>query len=251
MSAFAGYSVESDHIAGLSSADRKRRLIDLLQRILDVFRSHARAGTITQRLTEDDEFRQMAFTFSAIALCAKLARVDGAVTKEEFLAFREVFPMQDHLSAKIRELFVAACDDTTDYLDHAKRIAGLFLKGSPVIMQLFDRLCVIANADHAMSEPELNYLRKVAVALGLTHKQFTDAMRRHLTPHTMNPYAVLGIASNISNEALKRRYHELMRLHHPDRMNASASVEMISIANRKVAQINEAYHKILRVRGLK
>ena len=252
MAAYTGYSLDTELYGANDSASRKRRVIELLQRLLDAFRSQTHVATVALPPVEDENMRQMTFTFSAIALCAKLARIDGAVTKEEFLSFREVFPMQDSLSDKIRKLFVMACDDGTDYMVHAERIATLFPKGSRILRQLLDRLCVIANADRVIGQAEEIFLRRVALALGFGRIEFSQILRRHVTPAPFNPYQILGISSNISNTGLKEKYRALMQKHHPDRLGLQgASAEVIELANRKVAQINESYHQILRVRGLK
>ncbi|MFD0389910.1 hypothetical protein ACFQ4K_22370 [Tistrella bauzanensis] len=49
---------------------------------------------------------------------------------------------------------------------------------------------------------------------------------------------------------MKTAYRRLAREHHPDRLVADGlPEEMIQIATRKIAGINEAYDRVLRLRG--
>ena len=65
-----------------------------------------------------------------------------------------------------------------------------------------------------------------------------------------DPYAILGISRDAPMDEVKAAYRRLAREHHPDRLVAEGlPEEMIQIATRKIAAINEAYDRILRLRG--
>ncbi|MEL7238445.1 MAG: DnaJ domain-containing protein, partial [Planctomycetota bacterium] len=65
------------------------------------------------------------------------------------------------------------------------------------------------------------------------------------------PYAILGVAPDVSDDALRRQYRRLMAEHHPDRALARGlPEEFIAIATAKAAAINEAYETIADERGL-
>ena len=63
-----------------------------------------------------------------------------------------------------------------------------------------------------------------------------------------NPYEVLGISPDATNEEVKKAYRELAKKYHPDNYvndpNAGAAEE-------KMKEINEAYDTILRERASK
>lgn len=64
-------------------------------------------------------------------------------------------------------------------------------------------------------------------------------------------YRLLG-SPRLSNEALRQRYHRIVREIHPDRLQAlGASMGMIRRAEFVLAEINQAYDVIARRRGLK
>jgi len=67
----------------------------------------------------------------------------------------------------------------------------------------------------------------------------------------MDPYLVLGITPEISDEDLKKAYRRLVRENHPDTLIArGVPEELVSIASDKLAAINVAYEKIVKARGL-
>lgn len=61
----------------------------------------------------------------------------------------------------------------------------------------------------------------------------------------MNPYEVLGVSPNVSDEELKKAYRNLAKKYHPDRY---ANSPLANSASEKMKQINEAYDTILEER---
>lgn len=56
-----------------------------------------------------------------------------------------------------------------------------------------------------------------------------------------DPWKVLGVKPNSSDEEVKRAYHGLVKKYHPDRFQDSAAKEL---ANEKLKEINQAYEAI-------
>lgn len=61
-----------------------------------------------------------------------------------------------------------------------------------------------------------------------------------------DPYEVLGVSSEASEDEIKKAYRELAKKYHPDNY---ANTEFSDIANEKMKEINEAYDEILRRRA--
>ena len=62
----------------------------------------------------------------------------------------------------------------------------------------------------------------------------------------MNPYEVLGVPVNASDEEIKRAYRELSRKYHPDSYSGNP---LSSLAEEKFKQVQEAYDQIMKERS--
>lgn len=60
-----------------------------------------------------------------------------------------------------------------------------------------------------------------------------------------NPYDVLGVSPNASDEEIKKAYRELSRKYHPD---ANANNPLADLAEEKFKEIQEAYDTIMKER---
>ena len=56
-----------------------------------------------------------------------------------------------------------------------------------------------------------------------------------------DPYAVLGVSPNASDEEIKNAYREMARKYHPDNY---ADNPLSDLAGEKMKEINEAYDQI-------
>lgn len=60
-----------------------------------------------------------------------------------------------------------------------------------------------------------------------------------------NPYEVLGVSPNASNDEIKRAYRELSRKYHPD---SYVNNPLADLAEEKFKQVQEAYDQIMKQR---
>ncbi|MBC7103559.1 MAG: DnaJ domain-containing protein, partial [Parvibaculum sp.] len=98
---------------------------------------------------------------------------------------------------------------------------------------------------------ELEYLRTVADIFGFSEIEFARIRASHLGQEKGDPYLVLGITPDISDEDLKKAYRRLVRENHPDTLIArGVPRELVTIANEKLAAINVAYGRIAKARGI-
>jgi len=90
----------------------------------------------------------------------------------------------------------------------------------------------------------------VADIFGFTPSEFRRIRASHFGPDAADPYAILGVAHNASDEEIKRTYRFLVRENHPDSLIArGVPEEFIRLANDKLAAINAAYDRIEEERG--
>ena len=60
-----------------------------------------------------------------------------------------------------------------------------------------------------------------------------------------DPYKVLGVSSNATDDEIKKAYRELVRKYHPDKYRDS---DLADLANEKMKEINAAYEEIQKMR---
>jgi DnaJ like chaperone protein len=194
--------------------------------------------------------KQLAFTIGVIALGAKMAKADGHVTKDEVHAFKEVFKVPESERNNVARVFNLAKQDTAGFESYAKQLARLFKDDPEMLHNILEGLFYIAEADDALHPSERDYLATVARHFGIGEAEFQYILARHSAADRRSPYHVLGVSPDISEEDLHRHYRKLMVENHPDKLIARGlPQEMIDIANRKIAAINEAYDEIRKPRA--
>ena len=108
----------------------------------------------------------------------------------------------------------------------------------------------IAKADDIVHPAELDYLCKVAEIFGFNEAGFSRIRAYHLGPDQSDPYTILGLEPDASEEDTKRAWRALIMENHPDRAIARGlPQEFIDLATDKLASINDAYDRISRRRG--
>lgn len=197
------------------------------------------------------EEKQVAFTIGVIALGAKMAKADGVVTKDEVLAFKEIFKIPEGEMKNVARVFDLAKQDVAGYEAYADQLARLFKDDREILQNVLDGLFHIAKADEILHPNELEFLESVATRFGMSETEFKYALARHAFNPQRNPYDVLEISPDVSNAELKSHYRGLLKENHPDKLIAQGvPEEFIEVANQKVAAINEAYDEIAKERGL-
>jgi DnaJ like chaperone protein len=85
----------------------------------------------------------------------------------------------------------------------------------------------------------------VAEIFGFAPSEFRRIRATHFGPDAADPYAVLGVAHDASDDEIKRTYRLLVRENHPDRLIArGVPSEFVKLANDKLAAINAAFDRI-------
>lgn len=60
----------------------------------------------------------------------------------------------------------------------------------------------------------------------------------------MTDYEVLGLSSSATLEEIKKRFHQLVKMNHPDRYDREADLDLWNLANERMMQITEAYRRL-------
>ncbi len=204
------------------------------------------------RKSLDDNAKRAAFAVALIVLSAKMAKADGRVTRDEITAFKRIFHIPETEAADVGRIFDEARREATGFEPYAEQIVEIFPHDTRVREELLAALFHIAMADGELHEAERHFLRRVAEIFGFDEQAFARIMASHMGGSEADPYEILGVEPNASDEEIKATYRRLTRENHPDRLVAQGMPEeMVELANDKMAAINSAYDKIAKLRGIR
>lgn len=127
---------------------------------------------------------------------------------------------------------------------------GTVMMGS-MFLGSTQRLSDLLNDDRAFLPFENSDGMVVSLRKAVIMRVTELAQRVPLHPDN-SPYAILGITETASDDDVKRAYHDRVREVHPDKWSgAGLPEEAIAAVNKKTARINDAYHRILKARGVR
>ena len=189
--------------------------------------------------------KSIGFTIAVIALGAKMAKADGTVTRDEVMAFREVFTIPPQEEANAARVFNLARQDVAGFDLYAEKIAAMFGPGDPVLVDLMEGLFHIALADGDYHPHEDAFLRDVAGIFGIGAPCFRSLVARFVPDAVPDPYDVLGVAHDAPIDQVRAAWRQAVRDNHPDRlMSRGLPEEAIRLAENRMAAINRAWDEI-------
>ncbi|RDE10188.1 molecular chaperone DjiA [Pelagibacterium lacus] len=196
--------------------------------------------------------RDAAFTMSIVALSAKMAVADGVVSRREVITFHRLVDIPEGADKHLDRFFALAQQDVAGFDTYARKVRKLFADSPATLEHVLDALFEISTADGLVHEEELAYLAAVSDIFGFDTVRFEQIAAQHvlLPSGHRDPYAVLGLAPDATDEEVRRTYRRLVSEHHPDRMVAKGvPEELMGLASAKMASINTAYREVTQARG--
>ena len=191
--------------------------------------------------------KTVAFAIAVIALGAKMAKADGQVTKDEVVAFREVFLIPPEEEANAARGFNLARQDEAGFDLYARRIKAMYAEDDAPLCDLLEGLFHIAMADGQYHQNEDAFLRDVATIFGFDDRRFRGIRAQFVTDADRDPYDVLGVEPDASLEVARAAWRRLVRESHPDQMIArGVPEEAVKLAERRMVAINRAWEEIQR-----
>jgi DnaJ like chaperone protein len=204
--------------------------------------------------------KETLFAISVIVLSAKLAKADGPVKREEIDAFKRNFRIPPENLREVGQMFDKAREDADGWEPFAQRLGQAFADNKAMLEDVLAALFHIARADGPITRGELPVLQGIHLRFGLDHAAWDRAKgggggggqsRVEQQKQTDDAYLVLGIAPSATDEEVRLAWRKLMRENHPDGLAArGVPPEFVQRATAKVAEINAAWDRIKRQRGL-
>ncbi len=189
--------------------------------------------------------RSVGFTIAVIALGAKMAKADGRVTRDEVIAFREVFVIPPEEEENAARVFNLARQDVAGFDTYARRIKAMYGDDDAPLCDLLEGLFHIALADGNYHPKEDDFLHRVAEIFGFDDRQFARVRAQFVPDAERDPYDVLGVAPNTPVDEIRVVWRDLVRNTHPDRMVArGVPEEAVKLAERRLIVINRAWEQI-------
>ncbi len=243
----------------------------LVGHVIDLLRESVgrRVGAGSQSHTQEVFFN------TTFAVMGHLAKADGRVSESEIRAAENVM-REMRLDAErrtdARELFRQgkAPDFNLDVAIQAfNNACGRRLNLKVMFLQI-QFSAVWADGD--FSESERLILERIAHSLGIPEQLFNQIealvgafARRtssgeghqygrstHQTSESelKQSYAILGVSRQDDDDRIKRAYRKLMNQHHPDKLVAKGlPEEMMEVATRRAAEIQNAYEMVKKARA--
>ena len=218
-----------------------------IAQVLNALATGEGLGTVFDSLRRNPE-RSVGFTIAVIALGAKMAKADGQVTRDEVAAFRRVFTIPKAEEASAAKVFDLARQDAAGFDAYARKIRAMFKPTDrDVMIDLMEGLFHIAVADRTFHPAEEAFLRSVAQIFGLDDASFRSLRARHVQD---DPYAVLGVDPNASDDVVRKAWRDGVKASHPDVLLArGVPPEAVKLAEDRLRALNTAWEQISKARA--
>ncbi len=196
------------------------------------------------------EQKQQIFTISFIVLSAKLAKSDGQVTNDEIQAFKEKFNVPKSELSKVGKIFNEAKKDVYGYKQIADQVGLVFANNKILLEEMLNNLFFIAASDGQISLKEIELLRSISQSFSFNENTFQRIFQMNLKDDTSDPYRILDVKREDSDQEIRKKWIQLNKEHHPDNLIAKGMPkEFIEQSNKELAAINLAYDKIKEIRA--
>jgi DnaJ like chaperone protein len=187
---------------------------------------------------------------SLVVLTAAVMKADGKPSHGELGHVRKFFARQfgPAHSAELLRLLRDVLKRDVQLREVCAQIRGHL--SHPERLQIMHYLIGLAHSDGNIHVAEHRVLEAIAADLGISAKDLAslDAMFRG--PSTSSAYTILEVDPKASDDEVKKAYRRMAMKHHPDRV-AHLGDEFQKAASEKFKNVQQAYERIERERGMK
>ena len=203
---------------------------------------------------------QADINIALMVLIAVVMKADGQVKKSE-LNYVKAFLLQNYGEERGKEMLKVLQQMVQQDIPINQVCAQIKVNTDyNTRYHMVDFLFGLGGADGSFDQAELNMLRLIAQYLGISQSDYISIYERHVgsgysgqsrytgrSGYTRDPYKVLGITKEATDDEVKKAYRKMAMKYHPDRV-AGMSEEMQRNAAEQMKEINEAYDQIKRLR---
>ena len=188
------------------------------------------------------------FLFSMLVMASYIIRADGKIMHSEMEYVRQFLRRNfgEIAVSQGEEILLKLFDKNTIWECGTQIAYNLSYEER---LQLLAFLAEIAKSDGNVCAAEINALKEVAMAMGMSDRE-VESMLNLKGSSLDDAYKVLEIEPTATDEEVRAAYRRMAVKHHPDKV-ASLGEDIRKAANEKFQKINEAKERIYQSRGLK
>lgn len=184
---------------------------------------------------------------------AKMAKADGAITKQEIAAVEQIIARLGY-TPKMREaaidIFRQAKDDPHTAADYIGQLAAVIRFNPQLGMTFIAALHAVAQADGLIHPNERDILLQAERAFRLQPGTIDAMLGGGRTDNLADAYKVLECTPDMSDAEIKKIYREKCVQFHPDKLASKGlPEEFMKFAHEQLAKVNDAYDTIKKSRG--
>lgn len=205
-------------------------------------------GMINQGSLRPGPTTQGDFISSLVVLIAAVMKSDGRILKSELDFVKEFFVRSfGQEQAQQATMLLKSVLDQNIPVEEVSRQVGQRMDNSTKL-QLIHLLFGISKADGLVSPEEIRTVERIAYYMNIKTEDF-NAIKALFYDNLESAYAALEISQDATDEELKKAYRKMAVKYHPDKV-AYLGEDLKNQANEKFQQLNAAYEKIKKARGL-
>ena len=208
---------------------------------------------------------QLYFYKQLYGMLAKLAQGDGAVTREEINIVDDFTDRELNLPPALKKEVISFFDEAkrknTSFETYARNFYNIIGNNPNVLGRVVELMNQVAAANGGSSSEQTQMLEKAVDIFGLNSKSNYQRQSGSYQNNSKNqgsiskekdPYEVLGCSRDDSTAEIKKKYRKLVKEYHPDRIiSKDLPDDFVKFANKRFKEIQDAYEKIMKMRGKK
>ena len=187
------------------------------------------------------------FKLSLMVLSAAIMKADNTVKKSE-LNYVKSFLINQFGSREAGEMLIVLRDLLKKDIDIVAVANQVGMMMDPAAkQQLLHYLFGISAADGELSMTETSALKSIALHMGIPDTDFR-AMLAMFVKKLYNPYDILEISPDATDEEVKKAYRQAALKYHPDRVSHLGE-DIKKDAEEKFKKVAEAFETVKKQRG--
>lgn len=192
-----------------------------------------------------------AFVTCIIAVMTQLAMLKGYMSSREVETIYRFFVKNLNYSEKDLDSINRVIRETCRINPDLKPVVKKFKSsaGSRYRSLLLVLSYQIALIEDSLTGEVQERINELAGLLDISFEEHDQIRQKYSLDVLVTPYSVLGVASTSTNEEIKKAYWRLASRCHPDKV-AHLGGERVEEAHLRFLEIQEAYQKLEKMRGL-